>query len=178
MKGTWGTKRTRGARGTYRSHRTLQEPNLYPFVLVQIFAVFFTIAKNSAKNYASVIFPQIFSQKLAQIFAEINAVQKIPQIFAILFAVIIALRKYYRKTKRKYLRIANKSAKKKRKKAQKKAKNTYGSLLLLGQIVPKNISSQASQTLISSQGHYFPRTLAPLKKLRSYCPREQGPLSK
>ena len=101
---------------------------MYPFVLGQIFAVFFAIAKNSAnisekicadiyenirvaKNCASLIFPQIFSQILAQIFAEINLVLKIPQIFAILFAVIIAMRKYYRKTKCKFLRIANKSAK-------------------------------------------------------------------
>ena len=57
---------------------------MYPFVLAQIFAVFFAIAKNSAnisekncadiyenirvaKNCASLIFPQIFSQILAQI---------------------------------------------------------------------------------------------------------------
>ena len=68
---------------------------MYPFVLAQIFAVFFAIAKNSAnisekicadiyenirvaKNCASLIFPQI----LVQIFAEINLVLKIPQIFA------------------------------------------------------------------------------------------------
>ena len=77
-----------------------RESNLYQFVLAQIFAVFFTIvknsaniyekscaniyvnircAKNSATNCASLIFPQI----LAQIFAEINSVQKIPQMFAI-----------------------------------------------------------------------------------------------
>ena len=51
-------KGTRGARGTYKSHRTLQEPNLYPFVLAQIFAVFLT---------------KIF----ARIFTEIYVLQKI-----------------------------------------------------------------------------------------------------
>ena len=60
-------KGTRGARGTYKSHRTLQEPNLYPFVLAQIFAVFdekccANIYGNIrvAKNSASLIFLQIF----------------------------------------------------------------------------------------------------------------------
>ena len=70
--------------GTYRSHRTLQDPNLYPFVLAQIFAVFFTIAKNSAntlrkyfrkysaKICATLIYPKSFSQFPF----EINVVQK------------------------------------------------------------------------------------------------------
>ena len=70
-KGGEGTKgrRAKGDEGAYRSHWTLQEPVFFPFVVAQIFAVFFTIAKNSAyisENVCANIYENICGAKKAQ----------------------------------------------------------------------------------------------------------------